>query len=364
MKQNILIFTRSDNNFITGGEKYNYYIFNSLIKKQKYNIKFELMENKLKCIQRNRLLLNSLLPFYFLIKYLFLKDNIILQFDSDRIICLLLNLYNRFTKRNKLALMIHHLPSYNYKLHMKSLISRFFERIQINSADLIITNSRNTEHTIKNMIKKNISVSIVCPAFEFNESLNKKTNNNNTIYLLSVGTVYERKGYEILINAVAKIKTQNFILNIIGDKNWDLKYTKKIEKLISGSNLNGKVILTGRLSEEELNKYYTNTDIYVSSSLWEGFGIAIAEALYNNLPVIALNVGAISELVENGHNGFLVNSNNIEELIEKLELLITNNSLRKIFSSRTRDNLNLDYSWEKAGELFCKALDNLYNDKK
>ena len=51
-----------------------------------------------------------------------------------------------------------------------------------------------------------------------------------------------------------------------------------------------------------------SSDILIVPSLFEGFGIAIAEALSFGLPVVATNVGAIPELIENGENGILVNA--------------------------------------------------------
>jgi len=85
----------------------------------------------------------------------------------------------------------------------------------------------------------------------------------------------------------------------------------------------------GRVDANELFDFYARSDIFVSTSLHEGFGMAIAEAMYHHLPIVATNCGAVPHLVQDGVNGFLVPPEDYEQLAEKIVRLLESEQLRK-----------------------------------
>jgi len=88
----------------------------------------------------------------------------------------------------------------------------------------------------------------------------------------------------------------------------------------------GKLILYGK--DMDIKKYLSAADIFVLPSLYEGFGIAILEAMAASLPIIASNVGGIPDLVENNVNGYLVEPGNSTKLYECINKLAVSSDIR------------------------------------
>jgi len=79
----------------------------------------------------------------------------------------------------------------------------------------------------------------------------------------------------------------------------------------------------------DLSPFYCKADIYFQPSLIESFGMSVAEAMSASLPVLATDVGALSEVIDQEKTGYLVKNNDQENLIQKLELLINDPKLRQ-----------------------------------
>lgn len=131
-------------------------------------------------------------------------------------------------------------------------------------------------------------------------------------YIITVGRLSTEKGHKILIEAFRKVlkeKTESRIfLGIVGDGPLKNEIEKANEDIIA----NGKLILYGYSSD--IRKYLFAGDLFVLPSLYEGFGIALLEAMAAGLPVVASNVGGIPELLGDEFDGFLFPPGDSEEL--------------------------------------------------
>jgi len=130
----------------------------------------------------------------------------------------------------------------------------------------------------------------------------------------------------------------------------------KIERSISQFNLGQQVILTGW--QEDINRILQAIDIFVLTSLWEGLPISVLEAMAAALPVVATNTGGIMEIVHDGRTGFLIQPGDINQMSEKLNSLLKNDSLRKQFGQNARNSLNADFFLEN----MVKNTENFYQD--
>jgi len=91
--------------------------------------------------------------------------------------------------------------------------------------------------------------------------------------------------------------------------------------------------------------------------LHEGFGMAIAEAMYNHLPIIATNCGAIPYLVQDGVNGFLVSPGDYEQLAEKIVRLLESEELRKNMGDRGFYKVK-EFDWNRTlNKIYRKLLE-------
>ena len=151
------------------------------------------------------------------------------------------------------------------------------------------------------------------------ELVSKKFNLPNE-FILNVGTIEARKNILAVVKAITNIDTH---LIIVGG---ETSYTNEIKKYISENSIENKIIFLKGLSSKELAIVYQLATIFVYPSLFEGFGIPIIEALYSKTPVITTNSGVFPEA--GGADSVYVDTNNIHEMQEKIQLLLTNEKLR------------------------------------
>ena len=104
-------------------------------------------------------------------------------------------------------------------------------------------------------------------------------------------------------------------------------------------------------------------DAAALSSLSEGISLTILEAMSCGLPVVATAVGGNSEIIKNGQNGFLVDTDNTAELADKLSLLGNNPELRAQMGRDARDNIMSKWSLSKMNERYQGLYDQLLTKK-
>jgi len=176
----------------------------------------------------------------------------------------------------------------------------------------------------------------------------------DTFNILYVGRADERKGLKLLIDAASIItsKHQNVRFFLVGPD------TEKYSSHLKEKNLQKFFVLTGKVSQETLTKYYLISDIFVLPSLYEGFGLVVLEAFAAGKPVIAFNIASLPELIENGKNGFLVNAFDSEKFAASIETLMKNNSLLKKMSSHAKETAK-KFTWLSAGDKTLDFYDRL-----
>lgn len=133
------------------------------------------------------------------------------------------------------------------------------------------------------------------------------------INLLYVGQLEKFKGILFLINACKKLNSANWHLKIVGSGS----ALKDVEKMVEND---ARFELVGRVDQFKVIDYYRQADLVVVPSLcYENSPTVIYESLVANVPVIASDIGGISEIVKDDYNGFTFAPGNEKNLIEVLE---------------------------------------------
>lgn len=132
------------------------------------------------------------------------------------------------------------------------------------------------------------------------------------------------KRFSDLIKAFAVFskEKENVKLLLVGDGPEKHGY----EKLAVDLNLKEKVIFAGYQSDVHL--FYKLMDVFALVSAREAFGLVLAEAMLNKLPVIATRVGGMKYIVDDGETGYLVEPFQVNQMTEKMEVLYQNQNLR------------------------------------
>ena len=170
--------------------------------------------------------------------------------------------------------------------------------------------------------------------------------------LLYVGRLERKqKGIDMLISMaeelICKRGFTDWKLKIIGSGSGYEETRQQIEQC----NLQKVVELLGE--QKDVIKYYTTSAVFLSTSRWEGFGLVIIEAMECGLPVVSFRTDGPSEIISDGENGYLIDNYNMEQYMEKLELLMRDEDLRRKMSEqairRAKDFHieNIIAQWEK-----------------
>ncbi len=158
------------------------------------------------------------------------------------------------------------------------------------------------------------------------EILSLKNNHNGT--LLFVGRIVPNKKQEDIIKVFYYYKNfinKNARLFLVGSWGSSEKYYFMLKGLINKLELED-VFFTNHITDRELYGYYKISDIFLCMSEHEGFGVPIVESMYFNIPIIALNKGAVPETL--GNAGILVNNKNYRETAELIDIVLTRSDIR------------------------------------
>ena len=225
----------------------------------------------------------------------------------------------------------------------------------LSKADVITATSEMLKKETEKYIQarqtvKRIPFGIDTNIFKPRPKLNKKN-----IFIGTVKALEEKFGIIYLIKAFAKIKLKiiNAQLIIVG---YGSQYDYLI-KLSESLGVKNSITFTGKIPNDEVVKYLQKMDIFVVPSIYESFGVAAIEASACNLPVVASNIGGLPEVVIDGHTGYFIKPGDVDDLTEKLLILISDEAMRKKMGSEGRKYIECNYTLEKCGLM----MEKIYN---
>ena len=203
-------------------------------------------------------------------------------------------------------------------------IRRWLFAIGLRSADKIIAQTFEMKEEAVEIFNLSSNKCFVLPNPLDKEYINDAKNADTGLFpknefsIIAAGRLHDVKGYNYLITAMSQVlKNQpNAHLHIIGS---DKGAKKKLEELVIHLNLAEKVTLHGFIKNPY--PYYKECDLFVLSSLHEGFPNALLENYYLNTPIVSTRCAKIVEnLIVEKSNGFLVSAKNSDELAKKILL--------------------------------------------
>jgi glycosyltransferase involved in cell wall biosynthesis len=182
--------------------------------------------------------------------------------------------------------------------------------------------------------------------------------NGEVVRLLSVGAIVPRKGFDVLIAALATLTDLRWHLAIAGDRTRDRNAAARLDVEIERHGLTDRVTVLGAVSANRLAALYAEADAFVLASHFEGYGMAYAEAVAHGLPVIGTSAGAIPDTVP-PEAGLLVAPGDVPALARALRQLIGEPELRQRLSTAARAAAAQLPTWRQSAEIFAHALESL-----
>jgi glycosyltransferase involved in cell wall biosynthesis len=181
--------------------------------------------------------------------------------------------------------------------------------------------------SVKSDVEKrdNLNCHVIYNGISTNQIQQKETYQlQDTFNIVQVKRLnHERKGQDILINAIERLISKNKINNISVHIIGEGESRKYLEQLILSLKLQKNIFLVGNKERDWIYSHLKDYDLFVHPSRFEGFGLTVAEAMAAKLPVIASNIEGPAEILENGKFGFLFQNENINELTEKISVVLS-----------------------------------------
>lgn len=246
-----------------------------------------------------------------------------------------------------------------FKYLFKIVVKKIYPKV-----DKIIAISKDVKiDLIKNFKIKPEKITVInnmvnLDLFDINHKVDKSLiyenifddNFKNQKIIIAIGRLVKYKNFSYLINSfsIAEKKNNNIRLLILGEGN----ERKDLEKQIETLNLTNKIALPGFLNES--HKYLKCSDLFISTSIYEGFGNVIIEAMAAGLPVIVTDcIGGPKEIVQNGKFGDVVPLNKPQVLANKILERIESDFDKSISLNRAKD-----FSVDKISENYLNVLLN------
>ena len=241
-----------------------------------------------------------------------------------------------------------------------SLLNRFFYRHVITR---LIVNSKATRQMVlannPRMIP-NSRISVIYNGLDL-DTFDRYTaqhlyhRREGEVLIGNCGRLVAQKGQHYLIKLARHLKKQSKPFKIliagIGALADDLKAAAE------QAGVADNILFFGFV--EDMKSFMHTIDIFVLTSLWEGFGYVIAEAMASRKPVVAFRVSSNPELIEHEKTGFLVKTGNVSELAEKIGVLIDSPELRDKMGKLGRDRVEQKFNMSS---IFSQVLDVIQKD--
>jgi glycosyltransferase involved in cell wall biosynthesis len=230
-----------------------------------------------------------------------------------------------------------------------TFLNRFlFRRI----LDEILANSHETKKTLLKNNSRLIDPSkirVIYNGVKFDQFEAKGKNPcykrvEGEVVLGNAGRLEKQKAQEYLVDLAVELKRrdQNFRIIIAGTG----RLEAQLREYARSSGVEDRIVFLGFI--EDMKSFMESLDIFVLTSLWEGFGYVIVEAMANAKPVVAFDISSNPEIIEDGKNGYLIPPFDIGLLSDRVVQLAENRRLRKQLGDYAKESVYERFNYELA----------------
>jgi len=273
---------------------------------------------------------------------------------------LTLGLQDRCVRAGSLAVLVcHHFRGHLERGPFRKLLHHWCEKRIVAGAGLIVANSPYTRRVLEGMGRKPSDIVTALPGLCV-PTAERPAFRDEPRSILLVGNLEKRKGVLDAVRALDGSGLRKAVLTVVGGDDLEPDYARRVRRLVKRLGLDGRVLLRGRLDDRELRAAYDDADVFLLPSRWEGYGMAIAEAMAAGLPVVSTTAGAIPDLVTHGESGLLAEPGDWETAGSHLRRLFTDPDLRLKLAGNALKKAGGFPGWrESMGAVFLRIQERL-----
>ncbi len=239
-------------------------------------------------------------------------------------------------KKSPCCLLCHYLPSLNpLAAACEQAVWRDIEDRVIDSMRLVIATGQVVFDEIQKRFPSK-SVGLCEPGIgeAFKPDLLPTKANDSSVRVLSVANLLPEKGYLAVLQALAGLTELTWRWHFCGSDTVDADFTERFWRVAGELNLLDRIRYEGVLASEQIAELMQVSDVFVSASHYESYGIALAEAAVMRLPIVCSDTGAAGQIVQHDVNGFLFAAGDVDTLRADMARLISEAELRRSFRDR------------------------------
>jgi len=177
----------------------------------------------------------------------------------------------------------------------------------------------------------------------------------NDLIVLYVGRYAPIKGLDRLLKAFRNLMhLPHLRLVMVGGDGEHSPMLRQLQSKAKALHIENRITFAGRVDQETLPQYYSAADVLVVPSYYESFGLVALEALACGTPVVTTSVGAMEEIVKDGHTGYVAKDPNPQHYARLIETILLKQQQNGLSSAEIRSSV-AEFTWSRSASLLLEA---------
>jgi glycosyltransferase involved in cell wall biosynthesis len=197
------------------------------------------------------------------------------------------------------------------------------------------------------------AVEVITPGIR--EAARSAGSGGRRCHLLAIGSLIPRKGHDTVLRALAGLGDLDWTLTICGDAGIEPEHAAALRALAETAGLAGRVVFAGACTPAQLESIWQAADLFVSGSCFEGYGMAVAEAVRRGLPLAVTSAAAAAEVIPL-QGSVIVEPGDHVQLGKALRRLIFSAPLRREMADAAWQAGRAFPTWADQGRRFADLL--------